>query len=88
MQKILQRLFIAATALLVIWIWYSVQAFVPAAPILYNITYHGKFAQWTELPMPQHWQASAGQFFPMFFWPFIGLSIFLNWKTGKMFDFK
>jgi hypothetical protein len=86
MQKILQRLFVVATVLLVIWIWYSAQTFVSGLPILHSITYHGKFAQWVE--PPDCWRLSVGQFLSIFLLPWIGICLFNNWKTGKMFDFK
>lgn len=86
MQKILQRLFIVAVVSLVIWIWYSVQNFVPGDSILHSVAYHGKFAQWVE--PPDHWQLSIGQFSSIYLLPWIGVYLFTNWKTGKMFDFK
>ncbi len=86
MQKILQRSFIVATVTLMIWIWYSAQTFVSGVSILNSVTYHGKFAQWVE--PPDHWRLSVGQFLSLFLLPWIGICLFCNWKTGKMFESK
>jgi hypothetical protein len=88
MEKLLYRMFIVVliSVALAIWICYSAQTFVHEASILHSVTYHGKFAQWME--PPDHWQLSVGQFFLLFLLPWIGICLFNNWKTGKMFDFQ